>query len=304
MCNMNFGKIENIKKVKFNLPEIPEHSLKKLNSFKSNAKSSVFSGCTAWNVKEWLGTYYPSKTKSADCLREYSKQFNCIELNTTFYRIPDEKTIDKWIDQTPDTFKFSPKIPKVISQSKSLGLNDTYLDLFCNTIYKLEKRLGLSFMQLPSNFKSENILILENFLSKFPVNDIPLAIEFRHESWFQNDFPMRIFDLLSKYEVSTVMSDVAGRRDVLHMQIPTQFMMVRFVGNALDSTDFQRMDNWISHFSQLFGSGLNELYFFHHQENNLNAVEALSYFNRKMNEINHSDLSIPTNYSSSQLNLF
>jgi uncharacterized protein YecE (DUF72 family) len=301
---MNFGKIENIKKVKFNLPEIPEHSLRKLNSLKSNAKAFVFSGCTAWNVKEWSGTYYPSNIKSTDYLREYSKQFNSIELNTTFYRIPDENTIDKWIDQTPDTFRFSPKIPKVISQNKTLGLNDIYLDMFCNVIYKLEKRLGLSFMQLPSNFKSDNIIILEKFLSKFPVKDIPLAIEFRHESWFQNDFPMRIFDLLSKYEVGTVMSDVAGRRDVLHMQIPTQFLMIRFVGNALDPTDFERMDNWISHLNLLIENGLNELYFFHHQENNLNAVDALSYFNLKMNENNQLDLLIPTNYNSSQLNLF
>ena len=301
---MNFGKIENIKKVKFNLPEIPEHSLKKLNSLKINAKTSIFSGCTAWNVKEWLGTYYPSNTKSADCLREYSKQFNCIELNTTFYRIPDENTIDKWIDQTPDTFRFSPKIPKVISQNKALGLNDIYLDMFCKVIFKLEKRLGLSFMQLPSNFKSDNIVILEKFLSKFPAKDIPLAIEFRHESWFQNDFPMRIFELLSKYEVGTVMSDVAGRRDVLHMQIPTHFLMIRFVGNALDSTDFERMDNWTNHLNLLIENGLKELYFFHHQENNLNAVEALSYFNRKMNENNKYDLIIPSNYSSSQLNLF
>lgn len=305
MCNMKFGKMGKIDGIDFTMPPTPKTTEKLLkNSAQQNSAPVILSGCTGWSMKEWLGSYYPKNTKPQDFLKFYARQFNTIELNSTYYRIPDKKTVDKWVEQTIPGFKFAPKIPQVISHSENLSLSENYIESFSDVIRELGDRLGISFLQLPPHFGPKNLRSLEQFLKRFPTSDIPLSVEVRNENWFVEKDMITLQELLSAYGAGIVLSDVAGRRDVLHMYLSNNTAIIRFVGNDLHESDFSRLDAWILRLKEWFELGLRELYFFHHQDNNLLAPEMTIYFNQKLNETFGTKLTVPFKHSDLQLSLF
>ena len=142
-------------------------------------------GCTGWSMKEWVGKVYPTGTKAKGYLEHYSKQFNTIELNTTHYRTPDSKTIQKWKSESElQILSFVPKILQAISHSRNLGAGTGQIINFVEAIQGLEEKLGCSFMQFPPYFGVDKLPVLESFVKQFPTH-IPLALELRHESWFK-----------------------------------------------------------------------------------------------------------------------
>ena len=305
MCNMKFGKMGKIDGIDFTMPPTPkttEELLKK--SVKTKSAPIILSGCTGWSMKEWLGSFYPKNAKAQDFLRFYSRQFNTIELNSTYYRIPDKKTVVKWVEQTVPGFKFAPKIPQIISHSEDLSLRESYIESFTEVIAALDDRLGISFLQLPPNFGPKNLRILEQFLKRFPSKNIPLSVEIRNENWFVEKDMTILQELLSEYGAGMVLSDVAGRRDVLHMYLSNNSAMIRFVGNELHESDFSRLDAWMLRLKEWIEMGLSEVYFFHHQDNNLLAPEMTIYFNQKLNHVLGTNLTVPVKYSDVQLSLF
>ena len=274
---MKFGKLPNIENVDFKLPPEDGRNEALLKKYPPNASPTLYVGCTGWGMKEWVGTVYPKGTKAKDFLRHYTKQFNTIELNTTHYRIPTLETIHKWKAAATEDFHFCPKIPQPISHSRDLGLSKDQILVFCESIQGLEAQLGYSFMQLPPYFGYDRLGILEKFLHFFPKR-IPLAIEVRHESWFSNPAHLAdLTDLLQEQNTTFVITDVAGRRDVLHQKLTQPVTMVRFVGNNLHPTDYQRIDEWIVQLNTWFENGLQSAYLFTHEPDNLKAPELAEY---------------------------
>ena len=274
---MKFGKLPSIDNVDFNLPIDPPHNQVVLSAIpKFDTKPKLYVGCTGWSMKEWIGTVYPTGTKSKDYLKHYSKQFNTIEFNTTHYRIPTQETIGNWRKDSADDFKFCPKIPQSISHSADLGLVKDTIKVFCDVIQGLDSKLGCCFMQLPPYFDKSRIALLETFLKAFP-REIPLSIEVRHESWFENG-DTSFFELLEKYNTSAVITDVAGRRDVLHQRLCNATTVIRFVGNDLHPTDYERADQWIEQLKIWIEAGLQNIYFFTHEPDNIQAPEMADYF--------------------------
>jgi len=274
---MKFGKLLDISQVDFRLPADPESTLVVLDNLPKTEKPILYVGCTGWSMKEWVGSVYPSNAKTKDYLTHYAKQFNTIELNTTHYRIPSFDTVLKWKNESADDFRFCPKIPQAISHSGSMGLNDGKLIAFCEAIQQLEEKMGCCFMQLPPYFSADRIAILKTFLDQFPAH-IPLAVEVRHESWFKDKGATnRLADLLASKNCAFVLTDVAGRRDVLHQQLTNNVAMVRFVGNDLHPTDYQRIDDWILRLKDWFAKGLTEAYFFTHEPDNIQAPKMAKY---------------------------
>jgi len=305
MCNMKFGKLGKIDGIDFTMPPTPKTTVELLkNSAQNKSAPLIFSGCTGWSMKEWQGSFYPKNAKAQDFLRFYARQFNTIELNSTYYRIPDKKTVEKWVEQTVPGFKFAPKIPQIISHSEDLSLRESFIESFTDTIVGLGDRLGISFLQLPPNFGPRNIRTLEQFLKRFPTSEIPLSVEVRNENWFVEKDMLLLQDLLAAYGAGIVLSDVAGRRDVLHMYLSNNTAIIRFVGNELHESDFSRLDAWILRLKEWFEMGLSEVYFFHHQDNNLLAPEMTIYFNQKLNDVLGANLNVPAKYSDVQLSLF
>ncbi|WBV60801.1 DUF72 domain-containing protein [Chryseobacterium camelliae] len=149
-------------------------------------KESLYIGCSGFYNNDWKGSLYPEGAKSKDFLSLYSQKFNCVEINSTFYRKPTAKTLLKWADETPDNFKFFIKIPKAISHEKLLKDSKEDISKFCHHIQDhLKEKLSGFLYQFPPSFKytQENInLILSNLDFNF-LN----VIEFRHESWWRED---------------------------------------------------------------------------------------------------------------------
>ncbi|MEZ5043875.1 MAG: DUF72 domain-containing protein [Saprospiraceae bacterium] len=305
---MKFGKLPDISRVDFSLPPDSPGTQRVLQQWGGRSQPlAVYIGCTGWSMSEWVGKVYPKGTKSKDFLYHYSRQFNTIEFNTTHYRIPDVATIRKWYEQSAEDFKFCPKIPQTISHSRNLGLGGDQIPAFCEAIQGLEEKLGCCFMQLPPYFGPDRMRQLETFVAAFPKH-IPLAIELRQADWFDNPtHSSRLFDMLEAHQKATVITDVAGRRDVLHMRLTNSVGMVRFVGNDLVPSDYSRVDTWIERINQWQVAGLSELYFFTHEPDNLKAPELAQYMFEKLKDTVNIATRGPSFYSADegeQMSLF
>jgi uncharacterized protein YecE (DUF72 family) len=147
--------------------------------------SQIWIGTSGYNYPEWRGTFYPEKMKPADMLPFYAAQFDSVEINYTFYRMPNAKTIDGWAAATPPEFRFVLKAPRRITHEKRLKDFGDTLAVFVRLASGLEGRLGPLLFQLPPNLKKD-LPRLEAFLDELP-DTAKAAFEFRHESWFDED---------------------------------------------------------------------------------------------------------------------
>jgi uncharacterized protein YecE (DUF72 family) len=275
---MEFGKLEDISGVDFRLPPDPPATGGFLAALPAPEQPPrLYLGCTGLEYARMGGEGLSAGTKNKDYLREYARQFNTIELNTTHYRIPDAATIQRWKEESAPDFRFCPKVPQSISHSNDLGLGTPLIPAFCSAVEGLQEKLGCCFLQLPPYFGPERLVQLKTFLRAFP-RYIPLALELRHEGWFQPTGQRQaLFQVLEEVGAATVITDVAGRRDVLHMGLTAPRVLVRFVGNGLHPTDYSRIDAWVQRLGQWYEAGLTEAYFFTHEPDNLLAPELAAY---------------------------
>ncbi|MBL7803644.1 MAG: DUF72 domain-containing protein [Saprospiraceae bacterium] len=274
---MEFGKLPSLDGVDFTLPPDPPENELVLNGRTPATPPRIYLGATGYNMKPWVGHWYPAGAKERDFVRFYGQQFNTIEHNTTHYRIPDTATVGRWREEVPADFRYCPKVPQSLSHARDLGVHSPELPLFCDMIAGLEDRLGCCFLQVSPYFSPQNLPVLERFLDKWP-REIPLAVEVRHEDFFRPTAAAgRYFALLSAAGAAAVITDVAGRRDVCHMHLTNALTMVRFVGNGLHPSDYARIDEWAQRLSAWFEKGLQAAYFFTHEPDNLLAPELAAY---------------------------
>ena len=159
-------------------------------------KESLYIGCSGFYNNDWKGSLYPQEAQSKVFLILYSKEFNSVEINSTFYRKPTAKTLLRWHDETPDDFKFFIKIPKAISHEKRLENCKEDITEFCGHIHShIKEKLAGFLYQLPPSFKNteEN---LERVLSNMDFNFLNV-VEFRHESWWRSE----IFEVLQQNNI-------------------------------------------------------------------------------------------------------
>ncbi len=274
---MKFGKLDSLAGVDFRLPPEPPQNAAILAALPDGPQPALYVGPTGYNMKEWVGKWYPTGARDKDFLRHYGAQFNTIEHNTTHYRIPDAATVARWREETPADFRFCPKIPQTISHARDMGLHDGQIPFFADMIRGLGEKMGCCFLQLPPYFTMRDLPLLTRFLQAFP-RDLPLAVEARHESFFQNTTSTdAFFQLLADQGASSVITDVAGRRDVCHLRLTNERVLIRFVGNGLHPTDYTRVDAWAERLAAWFGAGLHEAYLFTHEPDNLLAPDLSAY---------------------------
>lgn len=276
---MDFGKLPSVEGVDFTLPPEPAANTTLLQTLpKSPLPPLVYLGATGYNMKAWVGSWYPAGAREKEFLTCYGRQFNTIEHNTTHYRIPDEALVARWREEVPNDFRFCPKVPQTISHSRHLGLQSRDLPLFCRMIQGLEEKLGCCFLQLPPQFGTQQLPLLDRFLEQFPVREIPLALEVRHPAFFSDSLSAEdYFQLLQAHGVTAVITDVAGRRDVCHLRLTTASAMIRFVGNGLHPTDYTRIRAWAERLRQWFDLGLRQVWFFCHEPDNLLAPDLTAF---------------------------
>lgn len=265
---MKFGYVENPGEVDYTLPK--DHSLTdKLFSSTSKVEPKFYIGCPVWSEKAYVGKIYPPQTRANHYLAEYCKQFNCIEVNATRYGTPKVSTVENWkiAASQVEHFKFSPKFPQYISHRRNIADDDSIRDTdqFIETMNILGNNLGMSFLQLPPHFGPSRFAELERFLSHLPA-DFSLSIEVRHPDIFGDEIAISDFhSLLQGFGVSWIITDVSGRRDVIHQALTSTELFIRYTGNKLHPTDFVRIDGWVERISEWIEKGLETVYFYMHQ---------------------------------------
>jgi uncharacterized protein YecE (DUF72 family) len=145
-----------------------------------------FCGTSGWAYPSWKPAFYPEKLAQTKFLTYYSSQLNTVEVNFTFRQLLKETTVQKWLNETPDHFRFGVKAHQVITHIKRLKGADEFVKRFMTTIEPLERagKLGPILFQLPPNLKCD-VPLLQEFLCTLP-RGARFAFEFRHASWFDD----------------------------------------------------------------------------------------------------------------------
>lgn len=285
---MEFGRVnpEELAAVDFTLPPDPELTINTLKAAKSNQSLQVHVGCAKWGRKEWIGQIYPPKTKEANFLDEYVKHFDCIELNATFYNVYGPDTIAKWKAKAESNphFKFCPKFSQSISHIRRLKNAEDITTSYYEGIMAFGDKLGPLFLQLSDNYTPKSFPELKAYLEQLP-KDVPVFVELRHKEWFAvQENRDKVFAMLRDLNVGAVITDATGRRDVVHMNLPTPHAFIRFVGNGLHPTDYARVDEWMERIKQWQQLGLQSVWFLMHQHEEEFSPKLADYVVEKLNE--------------------
>jgi len=285
---MEFGRIapELLATTCFTLNQDSALTKDTLTTAKAEGKPlNVHVGCAKWGRKEWVGKIYPPKTKDANFLDEYVKHFDCIELNATFYNVYGPDTILKWREKAEANphFKFCPKFSQGISHIRRLKNAEEITTTFYEGIMAFGDKLGPLFLQLSDNFTPKSFPELKSYLQHLPT-DVPVFVEVRHKEWFTPENSALLFNMLHELKIGSVITDAAGRRDCVHMELPTPHAFIRFVGNSLDKTDYERVDAWVQRIKQWVIMGLQSVWFFMHQHDERYSPELADYVTAELNK--------------------
>jgi len=142
-------------------------------------------GTSGYSYKTWLGSFYPERLPAKEMLRFYASRLPTVEINNTFYRLPKESVLQNWAEQVSPEFRFVLKAPQKITHVKRLKEADEEVKYLFGAENSLGRNKGAVLFQLPPSLR-KNLLTLQSFLSIVPT-DRPIAFEFRHPSWFDED---------------------------------------------------------------------------------------------------------------------
>jgi uncharacterized protein YecE (DUF72 family) len=203
-----------------------------------------FIGTSGWSYNHWSKIFYPEKLEKSKWLNFYSKYFNSVEVNSSFYRIPFENIVKSWYKKTPDNFTFAIKGPKVITHKLKLKDVEEYLEKFIERVSLLNEKLKVILWQLPPSLK-EDIPLIENFIKILPKN-YKHAFEFRNKTWFDE----KLFDALEENNIAYCISD-SSRYKSLWIKT-ANFVYIRFHGpkNLYSSEYGEQLTNYFNKIKQ------------------------------------------------------
>jgi uncharacterized protein YecE (DUF72 family) len=188
------------------------------------AGCAIYIGTSGWHYKHWLGDFYPEKLAPAKMFSWYRREFDTVEVNNSFYRLPEQKTFRSWKDLAPPGFCFAVKASRFITHVKRLKDAADSIDLFLARAEPLAESLGPILFQLPPRWKV-NLDRLAGFLSILPTGH-RYSIEFRDESWCVP----QVYDLLHRFNVAFCIHD--WREMPWPKPLTADFTYIRFHGSG------------------------------------------------------------------------
>lgn len=290
---MEFGRLETdeLDGVDFSLPPDPAATDRVLASSTRTAGATIYVGCAKWGRKDWVGKIYPEKTKESDFLSHYARQFNCIELNATFYLMPSARQTEAWASRTGPGFVFSPKFPNQITHMRRLKSVEELTTRFLQGISGFGDKLGPLFLMPHPQLGPKDLNRLDGFIQSLP-SDVKVFVEMRHPEWYANATAFdNLFNMLERNKAGSIITDASGRRDCVHMRLSTPEAFIRFVGNGLHPTDYTRIDDWVRRIKTWIDKGIETVYFFMHQHEEIYSPELSRYLIIELNK--HCGTSIP-----------
>jgi uncharacterized protein YecE (DUF72 family) len=179
-------------------------------------------GTSGYHYKHWLETFYPPKTPAAKMLAYYTRQFDTVELNNSFYRLPTIAAFAAWRKATPGNFVFAVKASRFITHNKKLKDPENAVDNILARAAHLGKKLGPVLFQLPPSWKV-NVARLEGLLEVLP-REHRYVFEFRETSWMTTE----VYRVLRRYNAAFCIYQLAGYQSPL--EITADFTYVRLHG--------------------------------------------------------------------------
>jgi uncharacterized protein YecE (DUF72 family) len=200
----------------------------------STKNGNLYLGTQGFTFDDWVGPFYPSGTPKRMYLEEYTKHFPTVEIDSTFYGVPRETTIQSWRERSPEEFLFSAKFPRLITHDKKLDRTQGDAEHFVSTMQALGSKLAVLTLQFAYDFTPEWFDRLDDFLAALPKGP-RYAVEVRNRQWLNPNFG----EMLSNHNVALVLQD-------LHYMpklewITADFTVIRWLGRRKDITQFDRI---------------------------------------------------------------
>jgi uncharacterized protein YecE (DUF72 family) len=199
---------------------------------------SIRIGCSGWQYQHWRGVFYPAELRSAGWLDYYAGRFDTVEINNTFYRLPEASTFASWRRHAPPGFVYAVKASRYLTHMKKLKDPRDPIRLFFGRAKRLARAFGPVLYQLPPHWPV-NVERLRTFLDALPPARRH-TIEFREPSWYCDE----VFALLARHHVSLCLHDMAGSESGKRAIGP--FVYVRFHGTQKygGRYDDRTIDEW------------------------------------------------------------
>ena len=279
-------------------------------------------GCAIWAYKEWVGDLYPTGSKASEFLNLYSRRFTTVEGNTTFYSVPSEAMVQRWLDATPSTFRFCLKLPQTITHQGPLMPNIDATHAFLERVAPLGDRLGPFLIQLPPSYGLQYFEDLTAFLQTFPRNRFRVSVEVRHPDWFKPSYAHRLNQTLTALGVGRALLDSRPiyecednpqvRSERKKPNVPLQpittapFSLIRYISHPILENNQRYLNEWVSHVSQWYQQGI-DVYFFVHCPIEARSPGIARHFQSQLDNTGFNIPSLPWNNleeQPSQLSLF
>ena len=197
-----------------------------------------------FSYADWSDVFYPVMMPARNYLSYYSRIFNAVEIDSTFYGTPRQQTIKRWATSTPPGFVFCLKTPRTITHESELTDAGEEMRLFIERVKLLGDKLGVVLLQFPPSFSVVRLPALETFINKLP-RDIRFAVEVRDPSWYgmdTKDNPPALANILRKENICWAVTDypnVPGR-----ITLTSDFLYIRWIGQhgSFDRHSYERID--------------------------------------------------------------
>lgn len=242
-------------------------------------------GAPLWAVNEWKGDFYTKKAKPAEFLQQYAQFFNAVEGNTTFYATPSEAMVARWLESTPETFRFSFKFPRVITHEYKLHSVSAETKAFLERMQPLGPRLNGFLIQLPASFTPSMLNALDEFIQNLP----PIykyAVEVRHPAFFTDaSIRQHYNELLQGLNVDRVIFDsrpvhsapatdeatqeAQRKKPRLPVQLDAtaQAPMLRYIGHPVLEENLKFLEPWVAQTARWLEAGMTPYIYLHTPSN-------------------------------------
>ena len=208
----------------------------------------LYVGTSGWQYRHWRGTFYPPKLPQARWLDHYTERFRTVEVNNTFYHLPEASTFDGWRRRTPDDFVLAVKMSRFLTHLKRLKDPGEPVERFMSRARKLGPKLGPVLIQLPPQMEAEPERLAET-LELIPAGT-RVAVEFRHQSWFKD----QVFEILNEHGATLCLADSPRRKTPEIRTADWGFVRVH-EGRATPRPCYgqRALESWVERLHGLFG---------------------------------------------------
>ncbi len=254
-------------------------------------------GGAVWSYKGWVGDFYPQGSRPSEFLHLYSQRLTTVEGNTTFYAVPNQDTVARWLAQTPPGFEFCLKLPRTLTHQGLLQPSIPGALSFLKQMRGLGDRLGPIFAQLPPRYEPALLEDLKTFLCAWPRSEAPLALEVRHPDWFREPYTSQLTTLLEQLGVGRVLLDTRPiyngpddpqvnaerRKPKLPLQciVTANFSLIRFISHPTRNLNQTFLEEWVIQIDRWLRQG-KRLYYFVHCPIEARTPDTARYFQQML----------------------